>query len=358
MYYHECGFISSIEACLSQEYDFQITNHNYVMADFIAQTINGTSKLLPRYKGCYDIAKELNKNGVLCPAMYKRSRSVMREWNSPNTEMVWNDSAIGRILNDERYTGIMIGGKQKRKSVGSYLLQRVPKEKWISVPDMHEAIIPPEIFKQVHMDDASQPHYDSFRRSTCGLLYCAGCRHVLHFMGRTKRRFFCKYTRFAENPNCFQGSLYEDEIVELIAEAIRKQIVVMSRLQGKSVKRKSANVVEKKIKDIKRRIERLTIERFDWYKKFRMGLLTQEEFQEKRDLVNAEIERLEKDVPILENQLQLQRVENETTAEYIQFENFQTLTDEIIHALIERIYVYDEKRIEIIWKHRNMLINN
>ncbi len=67
MYYHECGFILMSEAYLNQEYDFQITNHNYVMANFITQMMYGTTKLLPRYNAIifdeahklYDVAKQM-----------------------------------------------------------------------------------------------------------------------------------------------------------------------------------------------------------------------------------------------------------------------------------------------------------
>ena len=53
-----------------------------------------------------EIAQQLNKDGVLTPAEYKKSIDPLcREWNTVSKYKCWTASMITNITSDERYTG-------------------------------------------------------------------------------------------------------------------------------------------------------------------------------------------------------------------------------------------------------------
>ena len=89
-----------------------------------------------------NIAKQLNKDGILHPSQYKKSVDPLcREWNSVSGYKHWTTSIVGNILRDERYTGKMISLKHERVAVGSSKVKSVKKEDRIVAENTHEAII-------------------------------------------------------------------------------------------------------------------------------------------------------------------------------------------------------------------------
>jgi len=310
--------------------------------------------------GRIEIAKILNTENILSPAMYKRSKNIIRPWNTPNQKVMWNDCAIGKILADERYTGKMICGKQIRKSVGSSKIRFLDKDEWIVVPDTHEAIISPELFQKVHTYTTNRrATYDPTNKPLRRLLYCGGCRHVLNRSSHTEiDRFRCKYTRFTGDCNCLQGSLTEDEIAEMLLNAIKTQIDIMAdRSNKRTIGHANGFSLDGKVKKAKSNLEKHNNERFDIYKKFRAEKISQDQFQAKRNEITIKIEALEEEIVVLENQAQLRNAEDAVISQYRQYENFEVLNDEIIKTLIDKVYVYDKNHIEIIWKFTDGIKN-
>ncbi|MCL2852255.1 MAG: recombinase family protein [Defluviitaleaceae bacterium] len=60
----------------------------------------------------------------------------------------WSGSKVRRILQDERYTGSMVGHKYEHLYFKAPQTS-VPRDRWIVVPDTHEAIIPKAVFDDV-----------------------------------------------------------------------------------------------------------------------------------------------------------------------------------------------------------------
>lgn len=63
----------------------------------------------------------------------------------------WNKSTVQKILSNEVYLGYVQQGKAERRSFKDKTLRRIPKEQWICVSGMHEAIIEKEVFESVQL---------------------------------------------------------------------------------------------------------------------------------------------------------------------------------------------------------------
>lgn len=63
----------------------------------------------------------------------------------------WNKSTVQKILTNEVYIGCMQQGKSERRSFKDKTLRQIPKEQWVCVTDVHEAIIDRNVFEKVRI---------------------------------------------------------------------------------------------------------------------------------------------------------------------------------------------------------------
>jgi DNA invertase Pin-like site-specific DNA recombinase len=103
-------------------------------------------------KGLYAIAEGLTRDGVPSPSAYDRARNSHRSGES------WGKSAVRAILNNPRYTGVAVWGRQRRDEVlvdvedvaaGHRTSMRWNDEDaWVRSPGVaHEPLISPEVFE-------------------------------------------------------------------------------------------------------------------------------------------------------------------------------------------------------------------
>lgn len=76
---------------------------------------------------------------------------ISRRKNLQPPNCNWSKSTIQKILSNEVYTGCVQQGKSERRSFKDKTLQPIPKEQWICVSQMHDAIIEKHIFQQVQL---------------------------------------------------------------------------------------------------------------------------------------------------------------------------------------------------------------
>lgn len=122
--------------------------------------------------GKQKIADKLNQCSIPGPAAYRKG----------NTTGVWSKTAVGRILKNEIYTGVMVQGKKQKINYKSKQMRPVPPEKWVRVAGTHEAIISPEDFRRVQelLHCRAPVQRQEQRISLDGKLFCGVCGKKLH----------------------------------------------------------------------------------------------------------------------------------------------------------------------------------
>lgn len=83
------------------------------------------------------IALELNRQSILTPYEY-RNCTRLTDNVSPKQ---WTTSSISRILSNPVYKGSVINNRFKAVEIGSNKKRKVKEENWITVSNMHDAII-------------------------------------------------------------------------------------------------------------------------------------------------------------------------------------------------------------------------
>ena len=93
------------------------------------------------------IADTLNEMGVLPPAEYKRNKGFNYDCGfRSGTNPLWEVVSVNRILSNEMYTGTMVQGINSKINYKIKQSREVPREEWIRVAGMHEAIISQDQF--------------------------------------------------------------------------------------------------------------------------------------------------------------------------------------------------------------------
>lgn len=94
------------------------------------------------------IRNNFHENKILTPAEYKASQG-RNYYHTQKQTFLWNRSMIYAILNDERYTGTYISGKEEVIKIGQKACRKIDESKWHKIENHCPVIIDKELFTQV-----------------------------------------------------------------------------------------------------------------------------------------------------------------------------------------------------------------
>ncbi len=127
--------------------------HQLMVDDDAAAIVRRIYSLYLNGYGVSAIARHLTECHIPTPTEYKRSQGLLfcaPYTNKPQEKKhIWSLNTIKRILKNPTYTGCLVQGKEQKISYKSKKMIHMPKERWIIIPDTHEAIISKEDFASV-----------------------------------------------------------------------------------------------------------------------------------------------------------------------------------------------------------------
>ncbi|MBD5506394.1 MAG: DUF4368 domain-containing protein, partial [Lachnospiraceae bacterium] len=256
-------------------------------------------------------------------------------------------------------------GKTVRKSVGSKNGIHIPKEEWKVIPDHHEALVTPEVFAQV---SKFRPELSTKRKREknplTGKLYCGGCGYAMVYkplQGKNKyRRFECRKHSLLKIPECctyFSADILE----ELVLTRINKELMVRGEAAGQE---KSLHMFQKaRSMEIRKCLENLHQERKQaqdsketLYERYAAGGMTPEEYRREADGLGRQADLLKRQIHDGEEEIfkleeECERLEADMK-QVIRYSHMEKLTQELVDTFVKRVYVYKDKRVEIIWNFR------
>lgn len=98
--------------------------------------------------GVTDIARNLNDRGIGCPTVFLHGKGEAVNRKGGFEMMCWTGGVINGLLQNEIYTGAVVSLKSTMDSRKGKLVAR-PKDEWVRVDGMHEAIVTKEEFRRV-----------------------------------------------------------------------------------------------------------------------------------------------------------------------------------------------------------------
>ena len=304
------------------------------------------------------IAIIFNKENIPTPATYKKSIDPLcRNWNSVSGYFHWTASTVGNILRDERYTGKMISLKHERVAVGSSKVRAVDKDKQIVVENAFEAIITQELFDSVQVLSKRMRNPVVSKISLKSLVRCGGCGHIMYQSNASGKniKYACGYKKYTEHNDCFQGSISESALAEYVSKLIMIELQKNVDVQKANEKMKAKlKRNEKKIKDIRGKIEQEKRKKLDDYILLTKGELTEDEFVKRREVIDSKIAEYTEQ----EKALTFENVSKEdmtVTDLFSRYIGVEEINREVLQDLIKAIYVYPDNRIEIMWNYKEKI---
>lgn len=320
------------------------------------------------------ICRKLFEMNIEPPSKYKYEKNILYSEKYKSVKY-WSESYVRKILLNEVYIGNMVQGRVKSNFYNGIPSQAVDKKDWIVVENTHEAIISKEVFKAVQeMND----NYKGFGKKKVtgrknrsnenvlvGKVICGECDKKLRRMlsGQRNNKKLYSFTcpiHYKIPTECSFEGIEEDVLKEIVFKSIKMQISSMVRIEEtlKSAMaspevKKEAYSLTNKISESLSNIAYIKEGRVRATMDFSRKLLNEEEYEAIRkqfDIeLQGEIERLSQYEEERNKFSKLFSVDK-WVADLKKFVNVKKLTPELIDAFIDCIKLYDDKRIEIVWK--------
>ncbi len=315
------------------------------------------------------IAQELTKRKIKTPASYYnyvwntkcKSKCISQE------QGVWVDTTIKAILTNQIYVGDSVQGKTKKIN---YKLKKTIKnnpDDYIIVENTHEAIMDRDTFNYVQTllpKNAKRPEKKRFYLLD-GLLYCGDCKHriTIRYQNKTGRSYTtCDYYRtYSKYHVCTTHTNNYETLEKVILDNIKN--VCEEYLDKNKIKDSIGNIkfednalkLKKQIESLELTNNKLTENLDKTYMDRLKGIIDESQYLRVSENIKKEIDDNKKNIDDLKNkQIDSNRLYNKKIEKYInEFLSLENPTRELIINLVEKIYIYQDKRIDIIFTFKN-----
>lgn len=332
-----------------------------------------------------DIVRLLFKRGILTPSQYRKTGLVYQ--NDTVKANIWVESAIWWMLRNPVYEGTLELHKTEQILYENIAQHSLPREEYLVFENAHPKILSHERFvwlqeiiaqRETKSEKEDLPLWQSMEEKVfSGILFCGDC------MGRMKRRSQRKMVdgkRYriygygcAQNERmnkiCSYRWIWESDLCEIVVVSLRTRLLQMDGLDQQIQKfhretyHRVIEGMEKELHLVRHRQQKLESERIDQYTAYlerRADITTFELFRAGYAEKRARLDKQEADlIEQMESLKKLEQVQVRMVREFLCFKKqilssrkkaYQLLTTELIHTFVKQIFVYQDKRVEIIFK--------
>ncbi len=319
-------------------------------------------------KNAVQIAAVLNSENIPTPYAYKRLMGCDRKYNVVGDRNYWLNTTVLTIIRDERYTGKMVNGKNRTPVVGSKHGKRVPKDQWIIVPNTHEAIVSKKLFASVQERFSSPQRIRKHTevRPLSGKVKCGVCRHAMRRSNSTPTRvyYYCERHQYVADSNCPKDRITESSLTQIVLSVIHTQIAVMLDMEVllDKIKTRTHNditALTEQMKQLQAVLAKLRASKVKAYERYKAGTLDRDSYISEKEDTGKQIAKTDARMAELEMALQSSYQKNSQPCSIIEsfkrYEEVTELSKEMVDELIDSIYIYGSKKIEIVWNHMDEL---
>lgn len=350
--------------------------HKFIIDPPAAEVVRSIFEMYKQGMGYMRIAKTLNEKQIPPPAVYKEMQGL--NYRNPNAENTasrqWRDGSIYYILRQEVYTGAVVQGKSKNLSYKNKKRVKLPKSEWIVVPDMHEPIIDEDLWNAVQSLLKSRQGNDKQFKSDSneinplrGIVHCRECGSGMWRMsyqsGENRYKYYrCRTVKNSEGICDNINSIRQIDLEDLILKELRKLSDTYFDETQISLHQKHSNrisAMEEEKKQLEKKIAKIQNNSVQLYKDKLSGLINDSQFKILNDNFNSEVNQHNKRLELIGKEIERLSGEKQTSlsreAILSKYKNTEKLTFELVHELIEGVYVgkinpeTKEREIEIHW---------
>ncbi|HOM01552.1 MAG TPA: recombinase family protein [Acetivibrio sp.] len=314
--------------------------------------------------GYTKIANILNDEGILPPGLYKYKNSNYK--NPKSKHCLWTPETVSKILLNPTYAGNLAQSKYRKINYKLKKLRTVPRQEWVVVENTHEPIVDIDTFRLVQEMMRKKVAVNSLSSQTehllSGFIFCGDCGERMTFTATKKGNVYVICSKYKRLKRCTRHSFLESELEFHILNELRKIVAfsidcekLVKAASSKAVKTKKNDILseidrnEKRLKEIKRAIKSL-------YEDKLKGVLTEEDFVELSREYGKEREKLLERLSQLNAKI-VSDTETESEKEALikqvkDFIGFKEPNRAILSKLIEKIEIFENKRVAVYYKFK------
>lgn len=345
--------------------------HKLIIDEYASEVVKGIFLLKSKGYSQQAIADYLNEQQILSPAEYKKSRGLNYKTGFKVTSTaLWSAVTVKRILVNRIYIGTLTQGVRGTPNYKVRQMRQRNEQDWTTIENNHEAIIDPMVFatvqKMLERDTRTAPGEDTVF-PLAGMLYCSDCQRLMcrRSVVRGKRKFFYYVcATYKQGKGCSNHSVECGKLESVILHAIKNQIHVVAELDriisdasqndiyNVGIRRLNLMIAQKN-QDIDSNSEF----RMKLYEALHDGLIERDEYDMMRekytDKIDAARQAIQKLMKQREELVSGAGCDREWMDQFIRFKKETELTREMVVALVDRVLVFDDKRIKILFNYRD-----
>ena len=323
--------------------------------------------------GYMGIARLLNGQGVPSPGAYLYQRGLSKQ--EKYRDAIWAAWNIKEILRDEVYLGHLVQGKRTNVSYKQARKERnAPASEWRVFRNAHEPLIDEDTFAAAQRITAenrrayeeSLGKADGLKTPSLfrGLVFCGDCGKALvrrHVYNRRQdgRVYYYNYlcvTSVKKAGACTPKNLKESKLLEVVEATIRCHLDAVAELEQRSLQvwdEKTAvrrTSIERQMAEEERRLSRNMTLLEGLYAQLVDGVIERDEYLSMKEHYQSEYLKAKERYDALKGEAQdlLHCGPANPMFEACRpFYHAKMLTEDLIQALIARITVYDNDRLDI-----------
>lgn len=359
-------------ACYGYKKDPEDHNH-LVIDEEAAEIVREIFRWYISGMSILSISQKLNSMGVPNPASYKKKQGL----NYKNSfERLsggkWPDSSIRRILSNQMYIGNLVQGTMKVKSYKVQVSQRQAKDDWIIVENTHEPIVSKEDFETVQdlllRNTRKAPAMTKVHLFS-GYVKCGDCgrsmirKEYRHEYGDYVY-YLCRTHAKVDKSACSKHTTKADKLEKIVLSSIRTQIALAVDME-EAIRSINANEntnkesfrLRKMLEQAKEEAKQAEDMILDLYPDWKSGVISKEEYLELKKRFDAQKKNALQKMKEIQSKIgeaeKGQDGSNQFIENFKKYKNIDRLTREVIVALIDMIYIYEDSKIRIVFKYQN-----
>ncbi len=355
-------------------YGYLLVNNHFVVDEPAAEIVRRIFTMKLQGISAYKIANILNQEGVPSPSRYAGEQGLKKYREC--SHVLWQQEAVSRILYNRVYVGDLVQGKYNHSIYSKERRGKREEDAWEVLEGIHPAIIEREVFQEVQNikeknrkiwhNRQGGPGYENVLE---GILVCGICHHAMWRnkdvrRGKARYYFYCGSAYGHSQVKCDTSSIVDYKIFDMVLKQIKIQIelaVEVSSLIEQIKQLDSHSAVHRKkrkeVEQTKDELERYVYLKTSIYEDMKQGILTREEFSSAKERYALKISELETELREKEKELtdfeKCMNGENQWMKAFLTFRDTGELTREMAVALLEKVEVYEDKRIHIKFRFRN-----
>lgn len=347
-------------------------HHKLLIDDYAANVVRDIFKWKLEGVSSGDIADRLTRTGIPTPMDYKRSQGMRYKTSfRVKVESEWSANMVLRILKNPVYIGTL---EQGRVTTPNYKIKRLvhkPREDWTVVEGCHAPIIESLDFEVVQkvlaLDTRTTPGGEGVELFS-GMVYCGECGSAMIRKtvpsGKKKYVYYVCSAHKKQSEVCYSHNLRDVQLNEIVLNSLKKHIRNVIGLAGlmeitSTVQLQQASLMklQERLDHKQNEIERNQRLLRSLYENLNDGIIDREEYLDFKKTYSKRREDAEKQAEDI--RLEMEREASQSSQghswmnRFREYQNIVELDRTIVVSLIERILVFRDHRVEIVYRWHN-----